>query len=203
MKTKLKPPGTKRLKLKCGALLSTSAFKFNLRRYTKGIVLGLSLAGYTGLWEAVVADVGTALIVILNGMTVLGGGGTQDASKSNAHGGCVAAEAAAAAPKKLQHHAHSHAGKPCASDHAPKPAAAHPHSHVAPHAQSLEAAERGEVHGIAHGHAHSGSGGGGGDSCRASDKKPVFSADRLTQPLPPPPPPVVPVLPQLAVKTKA
>ena len=31
---KLKPPGTKRLKLKCDVLLSTSAFKFNLRRYT-------------------------------------------------------------------------------------------------------------------------------------------------------------------------
>jgi len=29
----LKPPGTKRLKLKCDVLLSTSAFKFNLRRY--------------------------------------------------------------------------------------------------------------------------------------------------------------------------
>ena len=33
MKPKLKPPGTKRLKLKCDILLSTSAFKFNLRRY--------------------------------------------------------------------------------------------------------------------------------------------------------------------------
>jgi len=30
---KLKLPGTKRLKLKCDILLSTSAFKFNLRRY--------------------------------------------------------------------------------------------------------------------------------------------------------------------------
>jgi len=34
MKPKLKPPGTKRLKLKCGILLSTSAFNFNLRRYS-------------------------------------------------------------------------------------------------------------------------------------------------------------------------
>ena len=33
IKPKLKPPGTKRLKLKCVILLSTSAFKFNLRRY--------------------------------------------------------------------------------------------------------------------------------------------------------------------------
>jgi hypothetical protein len=34
IKPKLKPPGTKRLKLNCDVLLSTSAFKFNLRRYT-------------------------------------------------------------------------------------------------------------------------------------------------------------------------
>jgi hypothetical protein len=35
MKLKLKLPGTRRLKLKCDILLSTSAFKFNLRRYIK------------------------------------------------------------------------------------------------------------------------------------------------------------------------
>jgi ABC-type oligopeptide transport system ATPase subunit len=34
IKLKLKPPGTKRLKLNCDVLLSTSAFEFNLRRYT-------------------------------------------------------------------------------------------------------------------------------------------------------------------------
>ena len=34
MKPNLKPPGTKRLNLKCDILLSTSAFNFNLRRYT-------------------------------------------------------------------------------------------------------------------------------------------------------------------------
>ena len=33
MKPKPKPPGTKRLKLKCDILLSTFAFKFKLRRY--------------------------------------------------------------------------------------------------------------------------------------------------------------------------
>jgi len=36
MKPKLKPPGTKRLKPKCDILLSTSAFKFKLRRYFMG-----------------------------------------------------------------------------------------------------------------------------------------------------------------------
>jgi len=34
IKTKLTPPGTKRLKVKCDLLLSTSAFKINLRRYS-------------------------------------------------------------------------------------------------------------------------------------------------------------------------
>jgi hypothetical protein len=34
MTPKLKPPGTKRLKLKCDEPLSDFAFKFNLRRYT-------------------------------------------------------------------------------------------------------------------------------------------------------------------------
>jgi hypothetical protein len=36
LKPKLKPPGTKGLKLNCDTPLSTSAFKFNLRRYTVG-----------------------------------------------------------------------------------------------------------------------------------------------------------------------
>jgi hypothetical protein len=43
MKPKLKAPGTKRLKLKCDVLLSTSAVNFNLRRYNAGSALaGLS-----------------------------------------------------------------------------------------------------------------------------------------------------------------
>ena len=35
MKPMLKPTGTERLKLECDMLLSTFAFKFNLRRYTE------------------------------------------------------------------------------------------------------------------------------------------------------------------------
>jgi hypothetical protein len=35
IKPQLKPPGNKRLKLNCDVLLSTSAFKFNLRRYNE------------------------------------------------------------------------------------------------------------------------------------------------------------------------
>ncbi len=37
IKPKLKPPGTKRLKLKFDILLSTSAYKFIFRRYIKEI----------------------------------------------------------------------------------------------------------------------------------------------------------------------
>ena len=40
MKPKLKPPGTKRLKLKCAMLLSTSAFRFNLRHYSEAALRG-------------------------------------------------------------------------------------------------------------------------------------------------------------------
>jgi hypothetical protein len=36
IKPKLKPPGTKRLNVKYDILLSSSAFKFNLRRYKEG-----------------------------------------------------------------------------------------------------------------------------------------------------------------------
>jgi Cd2+/Zn2+-exporting ATPase len=87
----------------------------------KGIVLVLSLMGYTGLWEAVVADVGTALVVILNGMTVLGGvketeergnevEGCVSKASENEHGGvahshshgAAAVVAAAAGPFRLK-----------------------------------------------------------------------------------------------------
>jgi len=37
----LKPPGTKRLKLICDNPLSKFGFKFNLRRYTKGMLKGV------------------------------------------------------------------------------------------------------------------------------------------------------------------
>jgi len=38
MKPKLKPPGSKRLKLRCVVPLAKFAFKFNLRRYSVGCV---------------------------------------------------------------------------------------------------------------------------------------------------------------------
>jgi len=41
---KLKPPETKRLKLKCDILLSNYGFKFSLRRYIGGLVQLLCLA---------------------------------------------------------------------------------------------------------------------------------------------------------------
>jgi len=39
IKPKLKPPGTKHLKLKCDELLSSFAFRFNLRRYIKELMM--------------------------------------------------------------------------------------------------------------------------------------------------------------------
>jgi hypothetical protein len=36
IRPRLKPPGTKRLKLNCDVLRSNSAYKFSLRRYTSG-----------------------------------------------------------------------------------------------------------------------------------------------------------------------
>ena len=51
IKPKLKPPGTKRLKLRIKILLSTSAFKFNLRRYSLGLAPASSRARW-GPWGA-------------------------------------------------------------------------------------------------------------------------------------------------------
>jgi len=52
----------------------------------KGAVLALSLAGTTGLWEAVAADVGMAMVVILNGMMVLAGTEDKKQTKETNHG---------------------------------------------------------------------------------------------------------------------
>ena len=47
MKPKLKPPGSKPLKLMCDILLSIFAFKFNLRRYTKFLERGSRCLNFT------------------------------------------------------------------------------------------------------------------------------------------------------------
>jgi len=49
IKPMLKPTGTKRLKLNCDILLSTSAFKLKLRRYSKAEVEQLRLGLGRGL----------------------------------------------------------------------------------------------------------------------------------------------------------
>ena len=46
IKTRLKLPGTKHLKLKCDEPLSNFAFKFNLRRYIKDIRARIAPAIY-------------------------------------------------------------------------------------------------------------------------------------------------------------
>ena len=57
MKPKLKPPGTRLLKLECDMMLSTSAFKFNVRRYT----LVREAVGQPGLGRVLVVDGGRDL----------------------------------------------------------------------------------------------------------------------------------------------
>jgi len=42
----LKPPGSKHLKLKCDIVLSTFAFKINLRRYSE-VLSGMLAGAYT------------------------------------------------------------------------------------------------------------------------------------------------------------
>jgi hypothetical protein len=70
------PPGTKRLKLKLDILLSTSAFKFNLRRYAlgalafTGIIVGVGTAWFTPL-----ATGGRAMLSLKDGVRVLGTAG--------------------------------------------------------------------------------------------------------------------------------
>jgi hypothetical protein len=44
MKPTLKPHGTERLKLMCDVLLSTSTFKFNLRRFVMAVFSFMSIA---------------------------------------------------------------------------------------------------------------------------------------------------------------
>ena len=59
-KSKLKPPGTKRLKLQCHTLLSTSAFKFNLRRYIKATKNTAATAAAAAAATAATAAAATA-----------------------------------------------------------------------------------------------------------------------------------------------
>ena len=54
IKSTLKPPGTKHLKLICYIVLSSFAFKFNLRRYTEVFHLTLQVRG-TGPTTATVS----------------------------------------------------------------------------------------------------------------------------------------------------
>lgn len=59
----------------------------------KIIILTTSFTGYTGLWEAIVSDLGSALAVIFNGISLLDG---PRRGRINSHS-----------------HSHSHGGKPC------------------------------------------------------------------------------------------
>jgi len=60
MKSKLKPPGTGRLKANCDIVVSPSAFKFNLRRYIMGSTRGQGRNARVAVAEVVAAVVGWA-----------------------------------------------------------------------------------------------------------------------------------------------
>jgi hypothetical protein len=82
MKSKLKPPGTKRLKRNCGPLVSNSAFKFNLRRYNLAATNTFSVTG--GGSGAGFGDVEASYEQIARGDGGGGGGGlTAGASSRN------------------------------------------------------------------------------------------------------------------------
>ena len=70
MKPRLKAPGAKQLKLKCDILLSTSAFKFNVRRYSEGTTLWAVRGGGAGVDNLhAVATVGRRLYTVEAGTT--------------------------------------------------------------------------------------------------------------------------------------
>jgi len=65
VKPKLKPPGTKRFKLKCDKLLSNFAFKFNVRRYIQGNQLTSVSPGLAGLTALTRCELGRNLLTSL------------------------------------------------------------------------------------------------------------------------------------------
>ena len=68
VKPKLEPPGTKRLKLNFDTLLSTSAFKFNLRRYIK--LVKINTENYPKIASSYKVEAGPACLVCLFGHIV-------------------------------------------------------------------------------------------------------------------------------------
>ena len=90
MKPKLKPTGTKRLKLNCDKLLSTSAFKINLRRYSEASAsAGPAGAGPVAAAAAAGAGAGAgagtgagAVVVAVAGPGTGAGPGTREVRQS-------------------------------------------------------------------------------------------------------------------------
>jgi len=85
---------------------------------TKLVVLGLTFAGLAGLWQAVVVDVGSALVVIFNGMSILREAEKKDArrNKISHEMGVKFAEEEKEKQKLLAERVHSH-GHSHAHDH--------------------------------------------------------------------------------------
>ena len=52
----------------------------------KIVVLAAAILGYANMWMAVFADTGVALLVIVNGLRLLGGGNTARGSEGDGSG---------------------------------------------------------------------------------------------------------------------
>ncbi|KAK3281755.1 cadmium/zinc-transporting ATPase [Cymbomonas tetramitiformis] len=128
----------------------------------KIVIVITSVLGYTGLWEAIVADLGSALVVIFNGVALLDG-------PRHGHGHSHAHTSWFAKLGKLgrsHSHSHSHGDKPCGGhdhshghSHGDKPCGGHDHeSHGHSHGDKPCGGHDHESHGDkpsgGHGHSH-------------------------------------------------
>ncbi|XP_031270905.1 putative inactive cadmium/zinc-transporting ATPase HMA3 isoform X2 [Pistacia vera] len=125
---------------------------------TKAAILVLAIAGHPLVWAAVLADVGTCLLVILNSMLILkgthrhGGKGCKSSSRSHSqkHGGRCCETSATS-------HDHKHGGKNCKSS-----AALHSRKHGGKCCQSSEESQ--STHQHMHSRKHE------GNCCQSSEE---------------------------------
>ena len=114
--------------IQLGRLASTKVSQnITIAVVTKVIVIGLAIAGYSTLWAAIIADVGSMLLVCLNGMTVLSFGKEIDGTCEHGHGHSHGGEACGGHGHAVVH-GHSHGGKAC-TGHGAKTGGDHGHSH--------------------------------------------------------------------------
>eukprot|EP01050_Picozoa_sp_SAG11_P018326 SAG11_NODE_2751_length_3010_cov_1.479560_2_plen_548_part_00 len=82
---------------------------------SKLVVLGLAVAGHAPLWLAIMADVGSMLVVSINGLSILSekGGGEAEAATAHAHGAHAHGHGYSPSSSGAHSHGHAHGGVPC------------------------------------------------------------------------------------------